>query len=251
MRADSAVPVPSFVAEFRDDYGRNLTRWRELEASLADAESKSVLDALTRFRLSADYRYMASFSVRFDEQYFDPIIALSGSEVFVDCGGYDGDTVLEFLRRVESYERIYMFEPSPVNFGRARVRLDAIRDVELVPLGVSDSQSTLSFDAGAGSASAVSESGSTTISVVSIDDYVARPVTYIKMDLEGWELRALMGAKRHIVEDHPKLAVAVYHAAPDFWKVRETVLGLRGDYEIYLRHYSEGWSETIMYFIPH
>jgi hypothetical protein len=71
------------------------------------------------------------------------------------------------------------------------------------------------------------------------------------MDLEGWELRALNGAKRHIVEDHPKLAVAVYHDAPDFWRAREYVANLRTDYTIYLRHYSEGWSETVMYFIPH
>jgi hypothetical protein len=27
-------------------------------------------------------------------------------------------------------------------------------------------------------------------------------------------------------------------------------LGLRSDYQVLLRHYTEGWSETVMYFIP-
>jgi hypothetical protein len=70
------------------------------------------------------------------------------------------------------------------------------------------------------------------------------------MDLEGWELNALRGASRHIREDHPKLAISVYHHPSDFWRIPEYVLGLRGAYDVHLRHYSEGWSETVMYFIP-
>ena len=88
------------------------------------------------------------------------------------------------------------------------------------------------------------------IQAVSIDEYIAARVTYIKMDLEGWETQALAGARRHITVDHPKLAISVYHDAADFWKVPEYVLSLRDDYDVYLRHYSEGWSETVMYFIP-
>ena len=70
------------------------------------------------------------------------------------------------------------------------------------------------------------------------------------MDLEGWELKALAGAKKHILEDHPKLAIAVYHHPSDFWRVFEFVISLRQDYKIFLRHYTESWTETIMYFVP-
>jgi hypothetical protein len=73
---------------------------------------------------------------------------------------------------------------------------------------------------------------------------------FIKMDLEGWELKALQGAVRHIREDHPKLAIAVYHHPSDFWRIPEFILSIRDDYDLYLRHYTEGWSETVMYFVP-
>jgi FkbM family methyltransferase len=250
MRVDSEVPQPDFVAAFRGDYTAHKDKWEWVGSLLGDEESRSVLNSLMLFRLTADYEYMRDFSVRFDEQYFDSIATLSESEVFVDCGGFDGDTVLQFCGRAKKYRHIYMFEPSEANVEKARRRLEDVANLDVISLGVSNENGTLSFDANGGSASAVSSTGSASINVVTLDDFIQREVTYIKMDLEGWELEALSGARRHILRDHPKLAIAVYHDSRDFWRVPEYVLSLRKDYAVYLRHYSEGWSETVMYFIP-
>jgi FkbM family methyltransferase len=250
IRAEPRFPLPDFVSAFRSDYINNQEKWAFVSSSLADARSVSTLTALMLYRLTGDYAHMAQFTVCFDQQYFDPVIRLSNAEVFVDCGGFDGDTALQFRSRVAAYERIYLFEPSPVNLAKASVRLSGFGNLSLVALGVSDAAGTLSFDPSAGSASAVNAAGSMTIDVVSIDDYISEPVTFIKMDLEGWELQALKGARKHILADHPKLAIAVYHRPSDFWQIPQYVLGLRDDYDVYLRHYSEGWSETVMYFIP-
>jgi hypothetical protein len=113
VRAHPRFPLPDFVASFRADYVRNEDKWRLLESSLADQVSASVLNSLMLYRLTGDYGHMSGFSVRFNEQYFDPVVSLSESEVFVDCGGFDGDTVLEFCSRARKYKQIYMFEPSP------------------------------------------------------------------------------------------------------------------------------------------
>jgi FkbM family methyltransferase len=250
VRADPALPLPDFVESFRSDYARNHDKWHSLVNSLADETSFRVLNKVMQYRLTGDYRCMDGFSVRFNEQYFDPVVRLTDNEVFVDCGGYDGDTVIELRSRNPKYKAIYLFEPSPANFAKAKLRLQAFDNISLIPMGVSDVKGTLSFDPSAGSASCITNSGSATIDVVSIDEYIVVPVTYIKMDLEGWEFRALQGSKRHILDDHPKLAISVYHDARDFWRIPEYILGLRDDYDIYLRHYSEGWSETVMYFIP-
>ena len=251
IRSNPAFPLPDFVESFRSDYARDAAKWRSLEALLRDEASRSVLNRIMLYRLTADYRHMTGFSVRFNEQYFDPVVTMTDAEVFVDCGGYDGDTTLEFCSRNPSYKAIYLFEPSRSNFAKAKVRLQGCRGVSLIPLGVSDAKGTLSFDPDAGSASCINDSGSATIDVVTIDEEIGMPVTYIKMDLEGWEFRALQGSRRHILDDHPKLAVSVYHDPSDFWRIPYYILGLRDDYDVYLRHYSEGWSETVMYFIPH
>lgn len=84
----------------------------------------------------------------------------------------------------------------------------------------------------------------------SLDNQVTESVDLITLDVGGTEPKALEGMKWHIQEDHPKLAVAVYHDPSHFWQVPEIILGVRGDYKVYLRHYSEGWTSTVMFFIP-
>jgi FkbM family methyltransferase len=175
---------------------------------------------------------------------------MGSGEVFVDCGGFDGDTTEQLTRRCPQYKRVWLFEPSEVNMQMAKKRLAGARDIHFVPKGVSDQMGRLSFNSGAGSASAVSDSGDDSIDVTTIDKEVEEPVSFIKMDLEGWELKALAGARRHIEQDHPRLAVAVYHHASDFWMIPEFILSIRSDYDVFLRHYTEGWSETVMYFVP-
>ena len=70
------------------------------------------------------------------------------------------------------------------------------------------------------------------------------------MDIEGAESFAIEGAKETILKCHPKLALSVYHKKDDFWKIPEQIFNIRKDYDIYLRHYTEGTDETVMYFIP-
>jgi hypothetical protein len=69
------------------------------------------------------------------------------------------------------------------------------------------------------------------------------------MDLEGWEMKALEGSRNHISRDRPKLAIAVYHDAPDFRLVHQFVGEFKHNYKCYLRHYTQGWSETVMFFV--
>lgn len=246
---------PEFVLAARADLELNRHRYRALEARLADRESRRVFRRLLDYRLTADYGFMDGFSVRTEEQYFESFLGSHDGAVFVDCGGYDGDTTELFATRHPRYARIHCFEPSPANMKLARCRLQGMRDVELIELGVSDFPGWLSFDPSAGSACAIGESGhgghgAGTINVTTLDTYIAHPVSFIKMDLEGWEMKALAGSERHIREDKPALAIAVYHDIRDFWRIPEFVLGVAGDYDVALRHYTEGWSETIMYFVP-
>jgi FkbM family methyltransferase len=194
--------------------------------------------------------YLKDYTYRPTEQYFDSICPTAPNDVFVDCGGFDGDTTEQFIKRCPNFKRVWIFEPSEANLQKAKLRLTGIRDINFIAKGVSDVPGTLKFNAEAGSASAVSETGENTIVVTTIDNEINDHVTFIKMDLEGWELKALEGSRGHIERDHPKMAIAVYHRASDFLKIPEFVLNIRHDYKIYLRHYTEGWTETVMYFVP-
>jgi FkbM family methyltransferase len=222
------VPVPNFVSETRSDHCQNLKEWQTLSLSLADDQSRQILDDLLSFRLTGNYASMTPYSFRPRDQYFEDFLELGSKEIFVDAGGFDGDTTELFVDRYPDYEKIYLFEPSLSNLAKARIRLNGCRAVEFVHLGLSDTEGKVSFNPDGGSASSISSSGPCQIDVITLDRQIHGRVTFIKMDLEGWEIKALQGAKLHIVEEHPTLAIAVYHHPSDFRVCYWLKAGLQG-----------------------
>jgi FkbM family methyltransferase len=246
--SDGAIPWPWFVTDQRQDWQDYQSEWVDLFDAMTDEISRQTLIDVLRYRLTADADHMADYRVRLAEQYFEGFLNLNG-EVFIDAGGYDGDTTEEFCRHDPHYKKVVLFEPSPINIERARLRLKGLANIDFRSEGLSDAKGTLRFDVDAGSASGVSSSATQTIEVTTLDEAVHEPVSLIKMDLEGWETKALAGCIGHIKSNRPKLAIAAYHKASDFRDILQQVRSYRSDYQIYLRHYTQGWSETVMFFV--
>lgn len=238
------------ISDMRLDHDDHKPDYKWVRGLMADQESLKTFDLVMDFRLNAKINSMKGFTFRVEQQYFEPFLNLSPGEVFVDGGGFDGFTTLEFVKRCPQYGAVHFFEPSALNFEKARNNLSRLNNIFFHELGLYDKEATLCFDAGDGSACRISDSGSEKIHVNSLDLVVHDKVTFIKLDLEGVEMYALRGMSEHIVNDQPKLAVAVYHQPSDFRKIPKYILGLRDDYDVYLRHYTEGWAETIMFFVP-
>ena len=85
--------------------------------------------------------------------------------------------------------------------------------------------------------------------IVALDD-VMDEVTFVKMDLEGYEQKALRGAARLVRECRPRMAITAYHYADDLldlWRLFEELVP---DYELRLRHHSSYYYDTIFYAAP-
>lgn len=229
----------------RDD----LDRYRALYDKLADDTSRLTLEALINFRYNRDIGFMEGFTLRLAEQYWEPFIELPAGAVFVDGGAFDGATSKEFARRYPDHGRIFCFEPNEAAARKAEETLRDVRDVELLRKGLWDKAETLHFDDSMGSASKLSDAGGTTIETVALDEVVEGPVHLIKLDVEGAEPRALKGAERLIRAHGPHLAVCVYHDQRDFLRVPGFVLAIKPGYRVYLRHYTQGVFETVMFFV--
>lgn len=244
------LPQVQALADTQAEYAAAPEKFEWVRELFADQESREVYNRVMEFRLNANLRAMRFFDYTADQQYFEPFVKFGPGEVFVDGGGFDGYTTEEFIKRCPHYAGVHFFEPTPSTLDAAKTKLAAHRNIEFHPVGLFNEKQSLSFDASAGSACKISANGSMKIDVDTLDNRTTDSVSFIKLDLEGAEPKALEGMKWHIQEDHPKLAVAVYHDPAHFWQVPEIILGVRSDYKVYLRHYTEGWTETVMFFIP-
>lgn len=239
-----------FWDNFQEDLKINFYKYKNVYNRLNDQESKDIFYRIVNFRNSYDLDYMRFFSANEDRQYFEPFLNLKEkNESFIDVGGFDGYTSYEFIKHCPFYNEIIFFEPEDKNLNIAREKLKDFPNIVFYKSGLSNKKQTLKFDI-SGSSSKISKNGTIEIQVEKLDDVINKPVTFIKMDIEGYEKEAIEGSYNVIKNYHPKLAIAVYHKMEDIWAVPELILNIRNDYDIYLRHYTEGIAETIMFFIP-
>ena len=189
-------------------------------------------------------------------QYFDLDILTSdlrNREVFVDGGCYDGMNSLEFIKWCSSFEQvepyIYAWEPDSANINRCKMALSQAGSCyEIVERGLWSKEEVLHFSSDKRS-SAITENGEEQVMVDSIDNRIEDVVTYIKMDIEGAEYQALLGAENTIKEYRPRLAICVYHKPEDIWEIPGLIHKLDKTYRFYLRHYSFMEYETVLYAI--
>ena len=122
--------------------------------------------------------------------------------------------------------------------------------MQLVPYGLWDREDILKFEAADGGFSTIKNTGNMEIKVVSLDDFLnGQEATYIKMDIEGAELKALKGAKNTITKYKPKLALCIYHKPLDIIEIPLYLKTIEPRYKFYLRHYSNFHTETVLYAI--
>lgn len=245
-----ALKQVMFLGDFETDFNDNLNHYEWLWNRITEEESRRILARLLNFRLSRNLRFMDGFVDAQDRQYFEPFLQLQkAGETFLDIGCYDGYTAEGFIRRCPDYAGVHVFEPEMNNMLKVRARLERYRDIHYHEYGASSAPANLRFHSN-GSSSGISNEGDLEIRVERIDDVVEGPFSFLKIDIEGEEIPALHGAAEAISRNHPRLAISVYHRADDLWRIPKTVFEIRDDYDLYLRHYTEGVTETVMFFIP-
>lgn len=193
----------------------------------------------------------------YKEQYFDlPYLMHDESEVFVDIGGFDGDTVKQFCHwSGNRWEKIYVFEANETMYKVCQENLKGIDKCVFINKGVWDKDTSLYFienendSAGSHVTESIHGKG-TKIQAVSIDSILdGKRVTFLKADIEGAEEKALIGAQKTIEKWKPKIAIAVYHTNEDIIKIPSILLRYNPLYRFYLRHYSFMDVDTVLYAI--
>ena len=221
---------------------------------LSDEPSRKLFTQVLRSRFLKDASALPAPDPA--TQYFPPGLPAWPSPVrFVDCGAFDGDTLRQFIERGLPIEAIAAFEPDPANFRQLAkcISSEPFKSTTscLFPCGVGATLSQVRFSAGFGTGSQISDQGEIMIQCVSLDESLAgfRP-NMIKMDIEGAEYDALVGAKQIIEEHRPALAICVYHRADHLWSIPLLAEKYLGGARHYLRLHAYHALDLVNYVLP-
>jgi methyltransferase, FkbM family len=218
-------------------------------ALMADDLSRETYRGLARFWGTREIRETPRV---FPNQYFVEVVPTRFYRSFADVGAYDGDTLRQHIECLPlGFDNYYAIEPDPANLSHFNPAPDTVDNLHMFAVAASDRSGTLSWSSAERSSQAA-ERGEGEVPCDRLDSILAgRPVTFIKMDLEGHELHALEGARGIVAEQRPALAICVYHRYEHLWRVPVWIDSLvPGGYRFYLRHHLWGFMESVCYAVP-
>jgi FkbM family methyltransferase len=221
-------------------YGAIMSRVREIALRVANAGLLSALSAVQR-RFDSDAVYKVSkagVAAYFEDAWFayhprefgstgnidfvpeaenetrNALFArLAGNEIFYDIGAHGGVYTVTLRKRFPKLI-VHSFEPQPEdlleNLGLNGLSADTVHAV-----AVGDSDGTVQMTTNARSSNHVSSRGGRTVPMVRLDDYAREKglpaPSWIKIDIEGFELPALRSAERLLREGRPTIICEINH----------------------------------------
>lgn len=258
--------ILKIAAFFRDDYHLSfeycVSSAKRIYDALSDEKSRELFLELLKVKfVSSAEAFKKNPLEQFYEplQYFDPRHYKNRKDaVIVDCGAFVGDSMLEYLDLFHyEFKEYHCFEMDPNVLPVLKSNIDTLPEtvkekVYLHPCGVSDKEGYarlhLSTDTGG---SSFQEDGECEGLISLLDQQMEdKNVTMIKMDIEGAEMKALIGAAEIIQKNHPVLAISIYHSMEQFFQIPIWILEHYPFYKLQIGLHTTITDDTVLYAIP-
>lgn len=159
----------------------------------------------------------------FKDRSHEKLMSLvKAGDTVLDVGTNYGSTILQFAKIITENGRAYGFEPDPVNFAICAKNLGLNNfhhiSVENIGLGREAGEATLVVDTESnrgGNRIGIASEGkeSARVKITSLDDWVANnnlaKIDLIKIDVEGYEMEVLAGARELLKTFSPALFIEI------------------------------------------
>ncbi len=159
-------------------------------------------------------------------------------DTVLDIGANIGYYTLLFSQLVGANGLVIAVEPHPENVHllELNLRLNRVTNVKVVPVAVSDEVGTAEMFVAKGSnwhslhPTEMTSPKTVTVHTLTIDTIVAqieRAIDIIRMDIEGWETKALHGAEGTLRRNRPSLVMEIHPAYMQKGEIRQFLLWLQ------------------------
>lgn len=251
------VAVYEPVASYRSSTLARIDDFVRIADRLDDEHSRATLFANLLFRLTYDRSYIMQTCASPLDEYFSSYATTSTfrmgtREHFCDCGAYQGPIVRKFLEATgHRYGSITAFEPDRINFeALGRIMPLPLPNFRTVNKAVSSHHETLRFRETGTVSSYITNDGTVEVSTTKLDDELEK-LTFLKMDVEGFEAKTLQGVAGLLREQRPRVAACVYHYAQDLLDVMEQFDRNVENYNFRLRQTCGGYYfDLVLYASP-
>lgn len=237
-----------------DELEKNREEYLRIFNVLEDDISKDVYRNLLEFRMTLNHKYTLeafTLSLRQGIQDFDKLVVdnITGETCFYDVGGYDGQSTVDFIQSVKGYKKIFFFEPDKTIMEGTKRRLCRYKNIEYFSAALGDKDTEIYYDNSGGGNGRVCASGKQIVRMMRLDDFVSSSESYVKIDVEGFELSVLQGCEQAIRNYKPMLSVSLYHKPGDIHVLINKVMTWNPNYRVYMRHYTGTYADTRAYFL--
>lgn len=182
--------------------------------------------------------------------YQIPETKIVPDDIVVDCGAAEG---LFSLVAANICKKVYAIEPLPSFIKSMKLQFANMRNVTIVPRALGEKEKYVYITESL-LASTISEKSPTSaeeikVHMTTVDNLFyekGKKFTYLKADLEGYEMEMLKGAKKSIREYKPKIAITVYHHVYDCDEIKSYLHKLVPSYKFIIKGISEDKGQPIM-----
>ena len=241
---------------------KDMAAYERAYSLLSDDYSKKTFSAVLNTMVTGDTSHL--LEVLEDHEFFClPEFQMTENATFLDAGAYVGDTLEKFIWNCGGiFNKAFCFEPSIKPFQAMQKRVKRLNEewnldegqISCINAGIGEYNGHLKFQyiTNQPQTSAFVEESTNSIvaQMYTLDEFISQNdihFDFIKMDIEGYEMRMLRGAKETIQRDKPKLAVSVYHTPEHLYEVITYLTDLVEAYRFSLRQHSNSLVATTLY----
>lgn len=232
---------PALLKNVAFDIKEYRQKYYALYQKLSDVESQNTLFGLMKFRLAPLPTFLSDI-YSFKMAYLDnSILHFEKEGAVIDYGEY-AETYINYLQPLyPNYNKLFIYSRDKETC-TACSKLTEIPNLKVVYGGLGSKTLRLKLP------NPINPKQMVDFATDSIDDAIKEPISFLRINAKGQEADVLLGAKQHIKNEAPAIAICVGNTISDLWKIPELLTSIYPDYHFYMRHYSIlSICDTILY----